>query len=358
MIPILECTFDRFQQEMADKYGRDRFVAADIYRQMFAYGDLHMKTTRNRGITEALLARLRRGIYLPPPHIVDEHREGDLIKFVCRLADSHTIESVVIPMISHYTLCVSSQVGCRMGCVFCETGRMGLVRNLTVEEITAQVFTAMFHYGFPIRNIVFMGMGEPLDNFHNVTQAIRILSDQRGFNIPMSRITLSTAGLVNHIHSLANLNWPTLHLAISLNAPNTHIRSRLMPINQTYPMEAIKEALLAYPLSPAFSFYIEYVVIKGINDSQAHCRELVNFLKPLPVWFNLIPVNPKSTGTVAHTTDADVDRFRDYLIQEKAFVRKRATRGRTVMSGCGQLGGRHKGIGFPASDETPSAGET
>jgi len=323
---------------MADTYGRDRYVAADVYRQIFKNGHLDIMKSRNRSLTGPFLDKLSAGIWIPPARIVEEKYEDSLLKFVTRLEDDQTIETVVIPMISHNTLCISSQVGCRMGCRFCETASLGFRRNLTTAEITGQVFTARFHYGYDIRNIVFMGMGEPLDNFDNVVQAIRVLTDPRGFDIAMSHITLSTAGLTDKIGQLAELNWPLLHLAISLNAPNDRIRSLIMPINQAHPMEKIRETLLTYPLSRSFSFYIEYVVIKGINDSEENAFELVDFLSPLPVWFNLIPYNKGSDKGFSPTTEDDMDRFRDYLISQKAFVRKRSTRGKSIMGACGQLG--------------------
>jgi 23S rRNA (adenine2503-C2)-methyltransferase len=260
------------------------------------------------------------------------------VKFVTRLPDDHEIESVVIPMFNRHTICVSSQVGCRMGCTICETARMGFIRNLTAEEIVGQVYTARYRLDVPIRNIVFMGMGEPLDNFANVVQAIRILSDPRGFDIARRYITVSTIGNIEGIQKLADLGWPTLKLAISLNAPNDTLRSRILPINRRWPMARLKETLAKYPLKQSSAIMIEYVLIKDVNDSREHARELAEFLRPLNVKINLIPYNHRSDSPYASPREEDVERFCGYLIQQKMFVRKRLTKGRDILAACGQLG--------------------
>lgn len=339
---ILALTFEAFRKEMVCRYGRDQYVAADIYRQIFTHGKPGLGTSRNGSVTASLIEALARDIQIPPWKVTAEHREEGLLKFVTQLEDGVEIESVVIPMVTHVTICVSSQVGCKMGCRFCETAALGFKRNLTVAEITGQVYTAKMRYGFSIRNIVFMGMGEPLDNFDHVTDAIRVLTDPRGFNIAMGRITLSTAGLPDGIEKLGRLGWASLHLALSLNASNDQIRSSIMPINRVHSMETVKNALLSYPLARDHAFYIEYVILKGVNDSWENANELVDFLSPLPVWFNLILYNKGSERGFEQTTDADVSRFQAYLIEKQAFVRKRAVRGRSVMGACGQLGNRSR----------------
>ena len=337
---ILSLTFEAFREEVARRYGKDQYVAADLYRQIFIHGAPSLSASRNRSVTTSLIEAVVRDLQIPPWQVTAEHQEEGLLKFVTRLLDGLEIESVIIPMVSHVTLCVSSQVGCGMGCGFCETGAMGLIRNLTVAEITGQVFTAKMRYGFAIQNIVFMGMGEPLHNFDAVVQAIRVLTDPRGFNIAMGRITLSTSGLSDRIEALGRLKGFSLHLAISLNAPNDSIRSKIMPVNRNHSMARLKEVLSGYPLARKRVFYIEYVVLKGVNDSRHDAHELLQFLSPLPVWFNLIGYNKSADRGFAPTSEADVEQFRSYLIEKGAFVRKRAVRGRSVMGACGQLGNR------------------
>ena len=268
--------------------------------------------------------------------------EDGLIKYVTRLDDGLCIESVIIHMSSYSTVCVSSQVGCKMGCAFCETGSNGFYRNLNTEEIVGQIYTARFHFGYEIRNVVIMGMGEPLDNFDNVINAIKIISDQRGFNIAKRYITVSTVGMAEGLRKLAELGWQDLKLAISLNAPNDTIRSRIMPINHTFPMERLRQALIDYPLKRKSAILFEYVLIKGLNDTRESARQLAEYLKPLKTKVNLIPVNPNTYADTLFETPSqeDMNRFYGWLSEEGLFVRKRTARGLGLMAACGQLGGR------------------
>ena len=231
-----------------------------------------------------------------------------------------------------------------MGCLFCETGSNGFYRNLDTEEIVGQVYAARFHFGYDIRNVVLMGMGEPLNNFDNVVQAIRVLSDQRGLNIHRRHITVSTVGIINGIRKLAGLNWRDLNLAVSLNAPNDTIRSRIMPINRTAPMEKLRQALMDYPLKRKSAIFIEYVLINGLNDTRESARQLAEYLKPLKTKVNLIPVNPNTYADTRFETPSqeDMNRFYGWLTENGLFVRKRTARGLGLMAACGQLGGRNQ----------------
>jgi 23S rRNA (adenine2503-C2)-methyltransferase len=273
-----------------------------------------------------------------PGEIVDEvHRDG-VVKFVTALHDDQRIESVVLPMESHYTVCVSSQVGCRMGCRFCETARLGLVRQLTVEEIVGQVYQARRRFGARIRNVVFMGMGEPFDNFEAVIQAVRILSDQRGLDIARRYITLSTAGRIDGIEKLASLGMPHVKLAVSLNAPNDALRSQLMPINQASSLDQLQKALMAYPLKKDYAVMIAYVLIPGVNNRPACARQLARWLEPLTAKVNLIPFNPGTASAYRPPTENELATFRRQLIALRVNVQNRAPRGRDLMAACGQLG--------------------
>jgi 23S rRNA (adenine2503-C2)-methyltransferase len=226
-----------------------------------------------------------------------------------------------------------------MGCVFCRTGAYGLIRNLAADEIVGQVYAARHVLGRKVDNIVFMGMGEPLDNFDGVAQAIRVLSDQRGLNIAHSRMTVSTAGLPAGIRRLGAQAWPTLHLAISLNAANDDLRSQLMPINRRYPLAVLRQALHSYPLRNKAVLLIEYVLLKGVNDAPAQAVELARFLDGLPVRVNVIRYNPGPCGPFERPTEDDCRRFCNWLAGEGLFVRVRASHGRSILAACGQLGG-------------------
>jgi len=270
---------------------------------------------------------------------VDAMAEQDgVVKLVFRLADGARVETVVIPASNRTTLCVSSQAGCRMGCLFCTTGARGFCRDLRPEEIVGQVYAARHVLGHAVDNIVFMGMGEPLDNAAHVFQAIRVLSDQRGFDIAPRRMTLSTAGLPEGIRMLGERGFPGLRLAISLNAANDRLRSRLMPVNRHYPLAVLKQALQKYPLRGKELFFIEYVLLQGVNDSPEHAAELAMFVRDIPVRVNVIAFNP---GPLSRFTAPDTDgcrRFCACLAREGIFVRQRSSRGQGIQAACGQLG--------------------
>ncbi len=279
-----------------------------------------------------------------PLPVVREAREGELIKFVQRLPDGLETESVIIPMRgqqrSWTTLCVSSQVGCAMGCTFCETARLGRLANLTPAQIVGQVVAARRVFGADIRNVVFMGMGEPFDNFESVIHAIRVLCDPEGLSLGMSHVTISTVGRIEGIRRLAALGWRRINLAVSLNAPNDEIRSRIMPVNRGEPMVALREALLAYPLRSCQFLMIEYVLIPGVNDAREHAAEVVEFLRPIKCCLNVIPYNPMRNSPWEAPTDESVRRFVAWVRAGGQFVKQRITKGRTFMAACGQLGNR------------------
>jgi 23S rRNA (adenine2503-C2)-methyltransferase len=271
---------------------------------------------------------------------VDQQQEGDTTKLLFRLADGQAIESVLVPMAHYTTVCISSQVGCRMGCAFCQTGKMGLVRQLTAAEIVVQVYWAKQVAKAAVRNVVFMGMGEPLDNFANLARALTVLSDQRGLDIAPRHITISTVGLGDGITRLANLDQPLLNLAVSLNAPNDRLRSRLMPINRATPLTDLQKILAAYPLHPKRTLLISYVLIPGVNDTERCADELARFVTPLRAKINLIPVNACPDTPFQTPEPSAVECFRDLLVDRGIFVRRRTPKGQAIMAACGQLGAR------------------
>jgi 23S rRNA (adenine2503-C2)-methyltransferase len=319
------------------------------------------------------MMRAGRGISLPAL-TRREHRDG-VIKF-CLPVPHHTgtsleTESVIIPMHSHrgtswYTLCVSSQVGCRMGCTFCETGRMGLLRDLSAHEIVGQRLAArqlmlaqrpetprhFRYFSDGIQNIVFMGMGEPLDNFDNVIQAIRVFNEPRGLNVPLGQITVSTVGRTDGIRRLAALarqgerDWHNLRLAISLNAPRDDLRNVLMPANKRLPLADLQQALLEYPLARKGRYLIEYVLIKGVNDSLQDADQVAAWCDPLPCVVNVIPYNPQRDASYETPTNAALVAFMSRLKARGVFVKRRITHGRDLMGACGQLGNPalHRGV--------------
>ena len=338
---ILAMTHDALCCELGDRYGRGAYHASAIFKAL--YGNYNGAVDRapevaaSRGLSEAL----GRDLWFAPGTMVDEQSQDGITKFVIRLHDGATVESVVLPMVTHQTVCVSSQVGCRMGCRFCETAKAGLQRNLTVDEIVGQVWMARRRYGDRVRNVVFMGMGEPFDNFDNVLQAIRVMNDQRGLDIAQRYITVSTVGLVSGIKRLVAAKMPHLKFAVSLNAPNDRIRSELMPVNRAYPMAVLHRALTAYPMKKDSTIMVAYVLIPGLNDRPEHARQLAAYLRPLPTKVNLIPLNPGTDAPFRAPEEEEINRFCQALIAQRVQVQRRSTKGRDLMAACGQLGSRH-----------------
>ncbi len=261
-------------------------------------------------------------------------------------------ESVLIPMVGRkgrltHTLCVSSQVGCAMGCTFCETAQMGLIRSLTVGEIVQQWWAATHILGRRPANIVFMGMGEPLDNLDAVISAIAILTDHHGPALPMSKITVSTVGRVDGLRRLAERvrrpGWHRLNLAVSLNAGDDATRASLMPINRRYPLAELQRALIEWPIYGGNKLCFEYVLIPGVNDRREDAANVAGFLRPFRgpprrAMVNVIPYNPRRNSPWPAPNDEVVSRFLAWLIEEDVYCKRRRTKGRDMMGACGQLG--------------------
>ncbi|XHC24341.1 MAG: 23S rRNA (adenine(2503)-C(2))-methyltransferase RlmN [Phycisphaerales bacterium] len=264
--------------------------------------------------------------------------------------DSHgglETESVVIPMATRsgsrtYTLCVSSQVGCAMNCGFCETAQMGLIRSLEVGEIVQQWYAAKHYLGEEIKNIVFMGMGEPLDNPEAVLGTIGVLTDHHGPALAMRHITISTVGRLDGLAMLRERvqdhGWKQLNLAVSVNAPNEVIRSQIMPINRAMPLAKLVQMLEEWPLKSSKAICAEYVLIPGVNDQDEHADELSALLKNVRCCVNVIPYNPRRDSPWPAPEEESVERFLRRLESNGQFCKRRRTKGRDTMAACGQLG--------------------
>ncbi|MCK6549010.1 23S rRNA (adenine(2503)-C(2))-methyltransferase RlmN [Myxococcota bacterium] len=264
----------------------------------------------------------------------------DTVKVVLRLADGLELECVRIPMGGgRSTLCVSSQVGCKLACKFCETAKMGLLRNLTAAEIVSQVVVARAVLGWQIWNIVFMGMGEPLDNVENLVQALKVLNDPKGLHIGQQHLRITTVGLPDGIRRLGALGWKRMDLSISLNGATDEKRSKVMPINRQFPLAELQASLLAYPRRKSFVFGVNYCLMPGLNDTREDAKAITAFCRPLErVLVNVIPYNPGTDPLTRAPTEEEIDQFIDWLIEDKLAVRRRITKGRSVMAACGQLG--------------------
>ncbi|WP_035237821.1 23S rRNA (adenine(2503)-C(2))-methyltransferase RlmN [Desulfobacter vibrioformis] len=338
VIDIFGLPLEQLTRTLRNDYGKGLFHAEALYREVFKNGGKEIGNAPEFKNSLKLWAALEKAIALVPGKVEETFKAGELVKFITRLSDGLNIESVIIPMTRHNTLCVSSQVGCKMGCRFCQTARMGFKRSLSAAEIVGQVFNARHTLGHDIKNIVFMGMGEPFDNFDAVMTAVRVLNSQKGCDIALRHMTISTCGVVPGIERLARLNYPNIRLAVSINGPEDAIRSALMPVNRRWPLAALKKSLEAYPLPPRGVFLFEYILIKGVNDSMDHARALARFIHPLPVRLNLIPYNPVTGFNHQSPSDEQMHEFAQILTDKGVFVIKRWSRGRSVSAGCGQLG--------------------
>lgn len=259
-------------------------------------------------------------------------------KYLFELVDGNLIEAVLIPEKQHHTLCISSQVGCGQACRFCLTARSGMIRNLTPAEIISQVrdICQVATGPQPLRNIVFMGMGEPLANYDNVIQALGVITDSDvGLKFSNRRITISTAGMVPQMHSLGHDTQ--VNLAVSLNAVDNQTRNRLMPINRKYPIEKLIAACRDYPLKNRKKITIEYILMKGINDSPETAHTLADLLKPVKAKINLIPYNAYDGSPYECPPQDAILKFQDILIANHYTVMIRRSKGQDILAACGQL---------------------
>ncbi len=341
--------------------GELRMRTGQLWHWIYHRGAREFEAMLN--VSKTLRAKLTDAYTLTRPEIVAEQVSTDgTRKWLLRMPPSGPgdkgaeIECVYIPESDRGTLCVSSQVGCTLTCTFCHTGTQKLVRNLSTQEIVAQVLVARDRLGdFPggiapddgglvpsgegvraVSNIVFMGMGEPLYNFDNVGDALAVLSDGDGLSLSKRRITVSTAGVVPQIGPLGDRSGAML--AISLHATNDELRNKLVPLNKKYPIAELMDACRNYPgVSNARRITFEYVMLKGVNDSPAEARALVRLLRGVPAKINLIPFNPWP-GTQYECSDWEtIEKFSDIVFDAGYASPVRTPRGRDILAACGQL---------------------
>lgn len=260
----------------------------------------------------------------------------DTVKYLFRLNDGELIESVVMKYKYGYTICVSSQVGCRMGCNFCASGIAGFIRNLTPSEILSQIYTAQKDLSVRISHIVMMGVGEPLDNFDNVLKFLKMISDENGQNIGMRNISLSTCGVVSGIYRLMEEKLQ-LTLSISLHAPNDEIRSRTMPVNNRWNIDALLSACKDYTNETSRRISFEYAMISGVNDSDECAKELAHRLRGMLCHVNLIPVNSVKERDYRKSSKDRITSFIKILEKSGINATVRRTLGSDINASCGQL---------------------
>jgi len=312
---------------------RARQVFAGIYARHLCTWDAF--TDLGKPLREKLKEQFSIGH--PPIQQVFVSSDGTR-RFLFELSPKQKIEAVFIPEEKRDTLCISTQVGCAVGCLFCATGRLRMQHNLTPGEIVGQVLALQVDRETTSKrlNIVIMGMGEPLNNYNNVMQAIRLMTDDRGMSIPPRRITLSTAGVVPGIRKLGE--EPIVpNLAISLNATTDQVRDRLIPINKKWNIESLLDACRNYPVEPRRRITIEYVLIDGVNDTVFDAHRLVKLLKGMKKKINLIPLNTTDSVSMKSPTHERVLRFQKILIDHHITANIRRSRGSDISAACGML---------------------
>ncbi|TXL81962.1 23S rRNA (adenine(2503)-C(2))-methyltransferase RlmN [Vineibacter terrae] len=326
------------------EHGLEPFRAGQIWHWVYWHGVRQFAAMST--IARATRERLEELFVIERPQIAVEQRSVDgTRKWLLRLADGNEVECVNIPEADRGSVCVSSQVGCTLTCSFCHTGTQPLVRNLTPAEIVGQFMVARDSYGewpTPIEttrmlsNIVMMGMGEPLYNLDNVAKALRIVMDDQGIALSKRRITLSTSGIVPLIPRVGS--ELDVNLAVSLHAVTDDVRDVLVPVNKKWPIATLLEVCAAYPgAKNSRRITFEYVMLKGVNDSDADARELVRLLKPIHAKVNLIPFNPWPGAPYECSSNNRIHRFAEIVNAGGLSAPVRTPRGRDILAACGQL---------------------
>ncbi len=321
--------------ELLCKLGEPKFRATQLFKWLQAGVDSFDEMTN---IPLSLRQKLDEIGYLACVKPVRRYvsKIDDTVKYLYELYDGEYIESVLMKYEHGYTVCISTQVGCRMGCKFCASGLYGLTRNLTASEMLAQITFAQRDNNIRVSNIVMMGMGEPLDNFDNSAKFLKLVSDELGLNIGLRHISLSTSGVVSGIEKLAKLNMP-ITLSISLHAPNDEIRGKTMPINRKWNIDALLNACREYQKVTTRRISFEYALIEGVNDSDACANELALRLKGIMCHVNLIPANPVQENSFKKPDRKAIIRFQKKLESLGVTTTIRRTLGADISASCGQL---------------------
>ena len=318
-------------KEMGEPAFRAKQVYTWLHKGVRSYDEM-------TNISKALREKLSQAYPFTPPQVVrrQESKLDGTIKYLWQLSDGNCVETVL--MRYHYgnTVCISTEVGCRMGCAFCASTIGGLVRRLEPEEMLDEVLFTQIDSGLPISHIVLMGIGEPLDNFDNVMRFLELVNSENGMNISMRHISLSTCGLVPMIDELAKRKLQ-ISLAISLHGPTNEIRNQVMPVNKAYPMEELLEACRRYFAATSRRIHFEYAMIDGVNDKPEHAKTLLKLFKGLPAHVNLIPLNHVEESPLKPSSKAAVARFQSILEEGGVPATVRRTLGGDIDASCGQL---------------------
>jgi len=322
----------------AEENGEKPFRAVQLFQWLYLHRVTRWDEMRN--ISKTFLEKADRSFSLQRIPIIAKQVAADgTIKFLQELDDGHRIESVLLNHGDHFTVCISTQVGCAMGCKFCLTAGMGLQRNLTPGEIVEQVLNAqsLLPAGETLRNIVYMGMGEPFHNYDNTIQSLKILLNPHGFDFSARRITVSTSGIVPGIDRFAQETEVRVNLAISLNGVTQEARKQLMPVSRRYSLEELMETCRRFPKESRKRITFEYILMKGLTDSLASARMLVKLLHGIKSKVNLIPFNEHDLLPYKAPEPEVVRTFQQYLMDHGILATTRVSRGQGISAACGQL---------------------
>ena len=338
-IDIKSMTVEEISCLMND-LSQPKFRAAQIFKWLHS-GAVSFDEMSN--LSKDLRNTLKDKCYIADVHIVRrlESKIDGTVKYLYRLYDGECIESVLMKYNHGYTVCISSQVGCRMGCSFCASGIDGLFRNLSASEMLAQVEMAGKDNGVRISNVVMMGMGEPLDNFENTVRFLDLVSDEEGLNIGLRHISVSTSGVVPKIYELMELGYP-ITLSISLHAPTNEIRNSIMKVNRAYPVEQLLKACSDYTKKTSRRISFEYALIDGVNDTDECAEILAKKLRGMLCHLNLIPANPVKENSFTRPNANKVHRFCELMKSKGINTTVRRTLGADIDASCGQLRRSHQ----------------
>ncbi len=326
------------QPELADilkGLGQPAFRAKQVYTWLHKGVRSYDEMTN---LPKSLRDQLSEKYPINPPKVVrkQESKKDGTIKYLWQLSDGNCVETVLMRYNYGNTVCISTEVGCAMGCAFCASTIGGLVRRLEPFEMLDEVLFTQIDSGLPISRIVLMGIGEPLDNFDNVMRFLELVNSEAGMNISMRHISLSTCGLIPKIDALAEKKLQ-ISLAISLHGPNNEIRGKVMPVNRAYPVEDLLEACRRYFAATGRRIHFEYAMIDGVNDREEDAREILRRMKGLPAHFNLIPLNHVEESPLKPSSKAAVARFQKILEDGGITATVRRTLGGDIDASCGQL---------------------
>ena len=326
--------------------GEKPFRARQVMRWMHLGGIADF--TDMTDLAKSLRHKLLDNAEVKVPDLLIEQKSADgTCKWLLDVGTGNGVETVFIPEDTRGTLCISSQIGCALECMFCSTGRQGFNRNLTTAEIIGQLWWANKALGVTpkdervISNVVMMGMGEPLANFDNVVTALSIMLDDHGYGLSRRRVTVSTSGMVPQMDRLKEIM--PVALAISLHASNDQVRDKLIPLNKKYPLNQLMSACQRYLVKAPRDFItFEYIMLKEINDAPENARQLIELVRDVPCKFNLIPFNPFTNSGFERSTNERIRIFREILQEAGFVVTVRKTRGDDIDAACGQLAGKVK----------------